>query len=181
MYVPYIYCIIIGLSGFIFHVCISWPLSYIASQYVILHLRYIIIVGRNSNHMLRHQDGYRSGVIQKHMNIFVRVVMLYNLSLEQYCELIHLHSVINRLTYMVVSRGAVRSAASSYAAVRMVAGSRPVLVIAWEWHIGLALLCGCSGALEYPTTSSCGPINKSLSLSLSLYVLECKGSKEQSR
>ena len=30
----------------------------------------------------------------------------------------------------VVSRGAVRSAASSYAAVRMVAGSRPVLVIA---------------------------------------------------
>ena len=27
-----------------------------------------------------------------------------------------------------------RSAASSYAAMRMVAGSRPVLVIAWEWH-----------------------------------------------
>ena len=64
------------------------------------------------------------------------------------------------------SRGAVRSAASSYAAMRMLAGSRPVLVIAWEWHIyiGLALLCGCSGALEYPTTNSCGPINKSLSL-----------------
>ena len=51
-----------------------------------------------------------------------------------------------------------------YAAVRMVAGSRPVLVIAWEWHIGLALLCGCSGALEYPTTNSCGPINKILIL-----------------
>ena len=50
--------------------------------------------------------------------------------------------------------------------MRMVAGSRPDLVIAWEWHIGLALLCGCSGALEYPTTNSCGPINKSLSLSL---------------
>ena len=66
----------------------------------------------------------------------------------------------------VVSRGAVRSAASSYAAVRMVAGSRPVLVIAWEWHIGLALLCGCSGALEYPTTNSCGPINKSLILNI---------------
>ena len=64
-----------------------------------------------------------------------------------------------------VSRGAVRS---SYAAMRMVASSRPVLVIAWEWHIGLALLCGCSGALEYPTTNSSGPINKSLSLSLSL-------------
>ena len=63
----------------------------------------------------------------------------------------------------VVSRGAVRSAASSYAAMRMVAGSRPALVIAWEWHIGLALLCGCSGALEYPTINSCGPINKSLS------------------
>ena len=47
--------------------------------------------------------------------------------------------------------------------MRMVAGSRPVLVIAWEWHIGLALLCGCSGALEYPTTNSCRPINKSLS------------------
>ena len=30
----------------------------------------------------------------------------------------------------VVSRGAVRSTASSYAAVRMVAGSRPVLAIA---------------------------------------------------
>ena len=45
----------------------------------------------------------------------------------------------------------------------------PVFVIAWEWHIGLALLCGCSGALEYPTTNSCGPINKSLSsLSLSI-------------
>ena len=52
----------------------------------------------------------------------------------------------------VISHGAVRSAASSYAAMRMVAGSRPVLVIAWEWHTGLALLCGCSGASEYPTT-----------------------------
>ena len=52
--------------------------------------------------------------------------------------------------------------------MRMVAGSRPVLVIVWEWHIGLAPLCGCSGALEYPTTNSCGPINKSLSLSLIL-------------
>ena len=31
---------------------------------------------------------------------------------------------------IVVSRGAVRSAASSYAAIRMVAGSRPDLVIA---------------------------------------------------
>ena len=67
---------------------------------------------------------------------------------------------------IVVSRGAVRSAASSYAAMRMVAGSRPDLVITWEWHTGLALLCGCLGALEYPTTNSCGPINKSLSLSL---------------
>ena len=63
----------------------------------------------------------------------------------------------------VVSHGAVRSAASSYAAMRMVAGSRPDLVMAWEWHIGLALLCGCSRALEYPTTNSYGPINKSLS------------------
>ena len=61
-----------------------------------------------------------------------------------------------------------RSTASSYAAMHMVAGSRPVFVIAWEWHIGLALLCGCSGALEYPTTNSYRPINKSLSLSLSL-------------
>ena len=65
--------------------------------------------------------------------------------------------------------GAVRSAASSYAAMRTVAGSRPVLVIVWEWHIGLALLCGCSGALEYPTTNSCGPINKSLSFLNSLW------------
>ena len=71
-------------------------------------------------------------------------------------------------TNIVVSRGAVCSVASSYAAMRMVAGSRPVLAIVWEWHIGLALLCGSSGALEYPTTNSCGPINKSLSLSLSL-------------
>ena len=46
--------------------------------------------------------------------------------------------------------------------MRMVASSRPVLIIAWEWHIGLALLCGCLGALEYPTTNSCGPINESL-------------------
>ena len=67
------------------------------------------------------------------------------------------------------SRGAVRSTASSYAAMRTLAGSRPVLVIVWEWHISLALLCGCLGALEYPTTNSCGPINKSLSLSLSLF------------
>ena len=64
-----------------------------------------------------------------------------------------------------------RSAASSYAAMHMVAGSRPVFVIAWEWHIGLALLCGCSGALEYPTTNSWRPINKSLSLSLSLILI----------
>ena len=56
---------------------------------------------------------------------------------------------------------AVRSAASSYAAMPMLAGSCPFLVIAWEWHIGPALLCGCSGALEYPTTNSCGAINKS--------------------
>ena len=35
-----------------------------------------------------------------------------------------------KLQAAVVSRGAVRSAASSYAAMRMVAGSRPVLVIA---------------------------------------------------
>ena len=73
-------------------------------------------------------------------------------------------------TAAAVSRGVMRSAASSYAAMHMVAGSRPVFVIAWEGHIGLALLCGCSGALEYPTTNSCGPINKSLSLSLSLYI-----------
>ena len=36
----------------------------------------------------------------------------------------------------------------------MVVGSRPGLVITWDWHIGLALLCSCSGALEYPTTNS---------------------------
>ena len=46
----------------------------------------------------------------------------------------------------------------------MVAGSRPVLVIVWEWHIDLVLLCGCSGALEYPTTTSGGWINESLLL-----------------
>ena len=57
--------------------------------------------------------------------------------------------------------GAMRSAVSSYAAMRMVAGSRPDLIIAWEWHVGLALFCGCLGALEYPTTNSCGPISKS--------------------
>ena len=62
--------------------------------------------------------------------------------------------------------GAVRNTASSYAAIHMVTGSRPVFVIAWEWHIDLALLCGCSGALEYPTTNSCRPINKSLILIL---------------
>ena len=32
---------------------------------------------------------------------------------------------------VVVSHGTVRTAASSYAAMRMVAGSRPVLVIVW--------------------------------------------------
>ena len=32
----------------------------------------------------------------------------------------------------------------------------------------VALLYGCSGALEYPTTNSCRPINKSLSLILIL-------------
>ena len=64
----------------------------------------------------------------------------------------------------------VRSAASSYAAMRMVAGSRPGLVIAWKWHVRLALLCGCSGALEY-ATNSCGSINKSLSLSIGLKIL----------
>ena len=73
------------------------------------------------------------------------------------------------IKFTIYSHGAVRSVASPYAAMCMVAGSRPVLVIAWEWHIGLTLLCGCSGALEYPATNSCGPINKSLSL---LHVLE---------
>ena len=70
--------------------------------------------------------------------------------------------------FFVVSRGAVRSAASSYAAMRTVAGSRSVLVIAWEWHLGLVLLCGRSGALEYPTTNSCGPINESFILNCSM-------------
>ena len=72
------------------------------------------------------------------------------------------------ILYIHFSRGVIRSAASSCAAMHMVAGSRPVFVIAWEWHIGLALLCGCSGALEYPTTNSYRPINKSLSLSLNV-------------
>ena len=71
------------------------------------------------------------------------------------------------LIEIVVSCGAVHSAASSYAAMCMVAGSRPILVIPWEWHIGLALLCGYLGALENPTTNSWA--NKSLPLS-SLYV-----------
>ena len=51
--------------------------------------------------------------------------------------------------------------------MRMVAGSRPLLIIAWEWHdICLALLCGYSGALEYPTTNSYGPISGSFLLLL---------------
>ena len=68
------------------------------------------------------------------------------------------------------TRGAVRTAVSFYALWMQQCVwwlVRPVIVIAWEWHIGLVLLCSCSGALEYPTTNSCGPINKSLSLSLS--------------
>ena len=81
-----------------------------------------------------------------------------------------LNSISFRRAYFsFIYRGAVHSVVGSYAAIRMVAGSRPVLSIAWEWHIGLALLCGCSGALEYPTTNSCESVNKSLSLlSLSL-------------
>ena len=55
------------------------------------------------------------------------------------------------------------STASSYASNAYDGWFAPILVIVWEWHIGLALLCGCSGALEYPTTNSCGPINESLS------------------
>ena len=65
------------------------------------------------------------------------------------------------------------SAASCYAAMRMVAGSHPALLIAWEWHIGLALLCGCLGTLEYPITNSCWPLNKSLSLSLGVSSTVC--------
>ena len=49
-----------------------------------------------------------------------------------------LHPMVDQVTQMdagssptgVISHGAVRSAASSYAAMHMVAGSRPVLVIA---------------------------------------------------
>ena len=95
------------------------------------------------------------------------------------CKCLSIFANLNnelKLTWIpsiVVSRGAVRSAVSSYAAVRIVAGSRPVLVIAWEWHIGLVLLRGCSGALEYTTTNSCGSINKSLSLPLSLSLFWC--------
>ena len=85
-----------------------------------------------------------------------------------------LRTLVSLMLDHVVSRGVKRSAASSYAAMHMVAGSRPVFVIAWEWHIGLALVCGCSGALEYPTTNSWRPINKSLSLSLSLWLTSGK-------
>ena len=50
------------------------------------------------------------------------------------------------------------------------ASSNMQLCVWWLVHnpilvIGLTLLYGCSGALEYPTTNSCRPINGSLSLS----------------
>ena len=38
--------------------------------------------------------------------------------------------------------------------------------VSMTYYIRQELLWGCSGALEYPTTNSCGPINESLSLSL---------------
>ena len=44
--------------------------------------------------------------------------------------MIYSRKSITHKNKLVVSRGAVRSVASSYAAMRMVAGSRPVLVIA---------------------------------------------------
>ena len=60
---------------------------------------------------------------------------------------------------VILSRGAVRSAASSYAAMHMVAGSRPVLVIVWEWHIGLALLWGLGWLVVHLTFVECRLIN----------------------
>ena len=44
--------------------------------------------------------------------------------------------------------------------MRVVAGLRPMLIIVWEWHNGLAQLWGCLGALEYPTKISCVMIIK---------------------
>ena len=99
--------------------------------------------------------------------IHIQMLIIHNRAMSR---LVNDYRVVAVFGTCAVSHGVMRSAASSYAAMHMVAGSRPVFIIAWEWHIGLALLCGCSGALEYPTTNSCWPINKSLSLSLSVNV-----------
>ena len=48
---------------------------------------------------------------------------------EKMSAIMKLYTKLLTFQKIVVSRGAVRSAASSYAAVRMVVGSRPVLVI----------------------------------------------------
>ena len=87
--------------------------------------------------------------------LWISSLFFFLLSQRAFIKAGRAENLFKWLTFLqsVVSHGAVRSTASSYAAIRMVAGSRPVLIIAWEWHIGLALLCGCSGALEYPTTN----------------------------
>ena len=87
-----------------------------------------------------------------HLNPIHAQVMM---SFLNWSDVIVIFEIEGLLLYLsVVSRGVMRSAASSYMQqCIMVADSRPTFVIVWEWHIGLALLCGCSGALEYPTKS----------------------------
>ena len=55
---------------------------------------------------------------------------LFHCELLQFWILQYIHPVIHPVSHGVVSHGAVRNAASSYAAMRMVAGSRPVFIIA---------------------------------------------------
>ena len=72
------------------------------------------------------------------------------------------YNIMSLLFHIVLSRGAVRSASSAYAAMRKVAGSRPVLVIAWEWHINVYVYSLISHRVQQ--TSQFTPLVLELSL-----------------
>ena len=84
------------------------------------------------------------------LNYYHRIKCWWTLTYKAFgCSLLP-SSVWHHLQHhpTVVSHGAVPSAVSSHAAMLMVAGSRPVLVIAWWWHIDLALLFRLLGSLR---------------------------------
>ena len=101
----------------------------------------------NELHTMEHANSCRTCVCN--LNTQLWLYDLHNILKECCYQYFCLESISN-----VFFCGIMRSVASSYMQQWVWSlAHAPCSVIAWDWHIGLALLCSCSGSLEYPTKS----------------------------